>query len=70
VSEVQDASNFYVRMPSNSACTKIDDAMDNFDPQSADNLERPINKGTLCAAKFSEDGSWYRARVSGLTGGK
>jgi hypothetical protein len=44
--------------------------MEHFDPQSADNLERPINKGTLCAARFSDDGNWYRARLTGPTGGK
>ena len=37
--------------------------MDQFDPDTADELERPIKKDTLCAALFSEDNRWYRVKV-------
>lgn len=70
ISEVEDASLFYVRVPGNSDCPKIDDAMENFDAQSADTLEKPINKGTLCAARFKDDGCWYRTKLLGPTAGK
>ena len=42
--------------------------MINFDPTTAEELEKPIMKGTLCAARFASDMKWYRVRVLGTTG--
>ena len=47
-------------------CTKK--AMAKFDAETAEELERPIKKGTLCAALNASDKSWYRARVIGTVG--
>jgi len=44
---------------------KIDEAMEKFDADNAEELEKPIKKGTLCAALFSTDNTWYRVRVIG-----
>lgn len=37
--------------------------MNQFDYLSADDLERPIKKNTICAARFKLDGNWYRAKI-------
>lgn len=42
--------------------------MEHFDAQTADELERPIKKGTLCAALFRTDSKWYRVKVLGTVG--
>jgi len=42
--------------------------MEEFDPSTAEELERPILKGTLCAALFDADNLWYRVRVLGNAG--
>ena len=44
--------------------------MENFDPHTADYLEKPFNKGTLCAARFSDDECWYRAKIIGSLPGQ
>ena len=64
-----DASRFHVRLLDKAKDQqKIDDAMRKFDSKSADELERPIKKGTLCAAYLSSDKCWYRVRVIGAGG--
>ena len=37
--------------------------MNRFNSGLADDLEKPIKKGTICAARFKLDDNWYRARV-------
>lgn len=56
VTDVVDATRFSVRiLDKNSKQAKIDDAMKKFDPVSAEDLEKPIKKGTLCAALYVDD---------------
>lgn len=39
--------------------------MEHFDVGSAEELEKPVLKGTICSARFSLDKKWYRCRVNG-----
>ena len=69
MTDMVDASSFHLRcIDSKSPYQRIDDAMEEFDAQTAEDLERPIMKGTLCAALFSADDRWYRVRVLGNAG--
>jgi len=61
---MSDATSFHLRCVDNkSPYQRIDNAMEEFDPSTAGELERPIMKDTLCAALFSADNRWYRVRV-------
>jgi hypothetical protein len=42
--------------------------MEAFDGDTAEDIQRPIMKGTLCAALFSADNMWYRVKVVGSAG--
>lgn len=37
--------------------------MNDIDFYAAEDLQRPIKQGTLCAARFKLDDNWYRAMV-------
>lgn len=64
VTDVVDASLFHARVIGKDNA-KIDIAMEHFNAASAEELEKPILKGTICAARFSVDKKWYRCRVVG-----
>ena len=56
MTNVVDGSSFHVRIIDKKASyVKIDQAMDHFDPKQAEELQKPIIKGTMCAARFSQD---------------
>jgi staphylococcal nuclease domain-containing protein 1 len=63
MTDISDASRFFVRILSNNNYDKIEKLMNQFDFISAEDLERPIKKGTICAARFKLDDNWYRAKI-------
>ena len=70
MTDIQDANRFFFRFVSDEASfMKVEKEMETFDCSKAIMLEKPIKKGTLCVAKFSDD-RLYRARVLGSSGQK
>lgn len=63
MTDITDASRFHFRILGDNSYSKIDNELEKFDSLKAEDLEKPIKKGTLCAAKFSVDNKWYRAKV-------
>jgi staphylococcal nuclease domain-containing protein 1 len=68
MTDISDASRFFVKIISENQYPKIEVAMNKFDEFSAQDLEKPIKKGTICAARFKLDECWYRARILRGTG--
>lgn len=67
--DMVDATSFHVRdVGQGSQYGKIDEAMEHFDYGTAEELEKPIKKGTLCAALFASDNKWYRVKTLGSIG--
>ncbi len=64
VTDINDPARFYVRLHGSNEYAKIETEMSKFKPALVEDLEKPIKKGTLCAARFNEDDNWYRARVT------
>jgi len=68
ISEIVDASLFYIHDSANNKLEEINNKLADFD-ESAPKLEPPIRKGTKCVAKFSVDECWYRGIVEKTLGG-
>jgi staphylococcal nuclease domain-containing protein 1 len=68
MTDISDAGRFYVRIQGGNEYAKIEAEMNRFNPASVEDLEKPIKKGTICAARFSVDQKWYRAKVIGSIG--
>lgn len=63
MTDISDASCFYLRTLNDTQYPKIEAELKKFEPSLSEDLEKPIKKGTICAARFSDDGNWYRAKV-------
>jgi hypothetical protein len=63
MTDIADASDFHIRILGENKYAEIENELDEFDPADSEDLEKPIKKDTLCAAKFSTDNRWYRATV-------
>jgi staphylococcal nuclease domain-containing protein 1 len=68
MTDITDASKFFLRFQKGSDYAKIEQELRRFDPIMSEDLEKPIKKGTICAARFSLDDKWYRAKVLGSSG--
>lgn len=61
MTELMEANQYYLRFLKGNKYDTVEEEMD--DEEFDEDLEKPIKKGTICAAKFADDGNWYRARV-------
>lgn len=68
MTDITDASRFFIKILSENQYDKIEAKMSKFDSISAEDLERPIKKNTICAARFKVDENWYRAKILGGVG--
>ena len=69
MTDMVDGTSFSVRkVDGTSQHQRIDDAMEAFDGDTAQEIQKPIMKNTLCAALFSADNMWYRVKVLGTAG--
>lgn len=68
MTDITDASRFFIKILGDNQYSKIESELNKFDALAAEDLERPIKRGTLCAAKFDVDKKWYRAKVLGASG--
>jgi len=62
VSDISDASDFYIQYADNKLLETISKELAAFQ-DTEPKLEQPIKSGTPCVAKFSVDKHWYRARI-------
>jgi hypothetical protein len=63
MTDITDASRFFVRIVGQNNYSKVEAEMSKFDASTAEDLEKPIKKGTICASKFKVDDSWYRSKI-------
>lgn len=63
MTDISDASRFFVKLIDNNSYPKVERLMNDIDFYAAEDLARPIKQGTLCAARFKLDDNWYRALV-------
>ena len=66
VTDYIDFNNFYINILPNKTLDDITDAMESYELGSKKSikLEAPVKIGTLCAAKYKNDGKFYRANIS------
>ena len=62
--EIIDADEFYLQDPASKTLDKITTSLASFTPNDQNKFVPPLKKGTLCIAKFTADGLWYRAKVT------
>ena len=64
LSDILDVNSFFVYDTKNKLLERVAEGMkESFDPEKAAKLKAPIRKGTVCAARFSMDGMWYRVKI-------
>jgi staphylococcal nuclease domain-containing protein 1 len=66
ITDYIDFNNFYINVLPNKNLNKIDSVLDEYNSGSTKGtpLEFPVKMNTLCAAKYSADGNYYRAKIT------
>jgi staphylococcal nuclease domain-containing protein 1 len=62
ITEIIDATLFYIHFLNDENSSRIRAMMSSFDPSQTTGLVEPVKHGIKCAALYS-DGQWYRAQV-------
>lgn len=66
ITDYIDFNNFYINILPNKNLNKIDSTLEGYNSGSVKGtpLEFPVKMNTLCAAKYSADGNYYRAKIT------